>query len=332
MFKKHIDKIGRVTLFFANRKLFTCKSLCYFREKRKFGKIYAERFDENFTPDKIKYIIEYRFCKRIGYDLDMDNPKSFNEKIKWLKFNYHNPLVTKCADKYRAREYIADKIGPEYLVDLHGVYDNADEIDFEKLPDQFVLKVNWGCKQNIICRSKKNLDIKYVREKLRKWMMPSENHYFWEFEWGYKDIKPKIICEKYMPEISDGTAEFEFFCFNGEPKWIMVRGFDKRGRPIADDFDINFKRLPFTRKRTHAKGCSAGPVSKPRELKKMLELCRVLSAPFPLVRINIYRLKHGLKIGELTFTPGDGKDKFKPQEWDFKIGEWLKLPEKRVAE
>ncbi|MCL1892107.1 MAG: glycosyl transferase [Alphaproteobacteria bacterium] len=290
----------------------------------KYIRLRARRIDENLPEKDIRFILGYRFRRAHGYDLNLDNPRSYSEKIQWLKFYYHDSLITLCADKYRAREYIADAVGPQYLVDLIGVYRSADEIDFDKLPEQFVLKVNWGCKQNIICRSKKDLDVAKAREKLRKWTRPAANIYFRGFEWGYKNIVPRIICEKYIPEMDKGGTEYEFFCFNGKPVWIMLRGFDEQGRHISDEFDLNFKRMPFKKNM----GRSTGDIKKPKEFKEMLELCKKLAEPFPLVRINIIKLKTGLKIGELTFTPGSGLLKFHPEEWDFKLGEMLKLPDK----
>jgi len=323
-FRKSSDQCGRMTVYFGNKKLFSYKGLRYLLELLRYMKLRKQRTDQYLSPEKTRRITEYRFCRAHGYDLNLDKPRSYSEKIQWLKLYYHNPLITLCADKYRVREYIADVVGEQYLVDLLGVYQSAEEIDFDKLPDKFVLKVNWGCKQNIICRSKKGLDIEKAREKLREWMQPSRNRYFKGFEWGYKDIKPKIICEKYIPEIDKGGTEYEFFCFNGKPVWVLLRGFDEKGRQVSDEFDLDFKRMPFKKNSRR----SQGDIKKPRQFNEMLELCEKLAAPFPLVRINILKLKSELKIGELTFTPGSGLLKFHPKEWDFKLGEMLRLPEK----
>ena len=145
-----------------------------------------------FREEKIKK----QFKEALGYELNLENPKTYNEKLQWLKLYYHNPLMTKCADKYLAREYIKEKIGEEYLVPLIGVWDKVEDIDFNSLPKQFVLKVNWGSGQNIIVKDKSKLNIEETKNKLNGWLKPFSNHYYYSYEWQYKDIEPKIICEK----------------------------------------------------------------------------------------------------------------------------------------
>ena len=268
----------------------------------------------------IRFFLEYKFRKNMGIEIDLDNPKTFNEKIEWLKFNYHNPLLTKCADKVMAREYIKDTVGEKYLVESLGAWDSADDIDFDALPEQFVLKVNHGCKQNIIHRSGP-VDVKKYRRKLNMWLSPNRNHYFQSFEWQYKNIKPKILGETYVKEMDDSTGEYEFFCLSGNPEFILLRDY-ARGRRNLNYLDKDYKKMPFYRRYKNSDNIPP----KPKELKEMLSICKKLAKPFPLVRINIIKTSDGLKVNELTFTPGNGYDAFVPNKYDLYFGKMIKLP------
>ena len=170
-------------------------------------------------------IIKKQFKEALGYELNLENPKTFNEKIQWLKLYYHNPLITKCADKFKVRDYIKEKIGEEYLIPLIGVWDKVEDIDFASLPEQFVLKVNWGSGMNIIVKDKSKLDIEDTKKKLKKWINPFSNHYYYSFEYSYKHIEPKIICEKYIEQVDGDLFDYKLTCFNSKVIYIEVHAF-----------------------------------------------------------------------------------------------------------
>ncbi len=308
---------GYRKLYFFNRKVLSYKVPC------KYRRLYKRRFENNLTGEEIKYILEVQFETMLGYKLNLDKPKTFNEKIQWLKFYYRDPLMTKCADKVEVRNYIKDTIGEQYLIPCLGVYNSPEEIDFNKLPNRFVLKVNWGCKQNIIVKDKLRLDIKDAKQKLKKWMSPRSNNYYRYFEWQYKNIKPKIICEKYI--VGDKyLKDYKFHCCNGIFKRLLVIGaIDEKNR-FCNFYDKNLNLLNLK---------NGGTIKQDEKVNlnnynKMVELAEKLAKPFPLCRVDFYEDKNkDIYLGELTFTPGNGTDIFEPFEWDYKLGNDLILPE-----
>lgn len=317
--KKHFPN-GRRHIYFMGVKIFS-----YQKHLTGFDAVYAKRF-EGLTDKEIKYCLQELFQRFAGYKLNLDNPQTFNEKLQWLKLYHHrhpNPLMTKCADKVGVRDYIAEKIGAEYLVPCLGVWDNPDDIDFDKLPDRFVLKVNWGSGQNIIVKDKSKLDIANAREKLRQWMKPESNHYFAFFEWCYKDIKPKIIAEKFL-DFGTDLLDYKIMCYNGQPKNLFVCSERFSGLKVTF-FDLNWKRLPFTR----LYPASLVKIEKPQFFDKMLEISKILAKDFPFVRVDFFCVNNKLYVGELTFFPGAGHEKFEPNEWDKKLGDLLVLPRKK---
>lgn len=267
---------------------------------------------------KIKYFIS------MGKSLNLDNPKSFNEKLQWLKLNDRNPKYTKMVDKYQVREYISKKLGDEYLIPLLGIYDSYDEINFGSLPDQFVLKPNHTSGDIFICKNKSKIDYKELKKIVNKWL---KREYYWlGREWPYKNIKPKILCEKYM--VDDSTKDlidYKFMCFNGEPKCLFV-GLDRHSKSgiKVDFYDMDWNLMPF--KRHHPNSGKLLP--KPKTFNKMVEFAKILSKDIPFVRVDFYEVNGKLYFGELTFYPGAGFEKFYPEEYDYVLGSWLQLPEK----
>jgi len=274
----------------------------------------------NWLPDTVYLKIMFR--AKCSYSLDLKNPKTFNEKLQWLKLYNRNPLYTWLADKYEVRKFIAEKIGDEYLIPLLGVWDSVDEIDFEKLPNQFVLKCNHDSGSVIICNDKNNFNVEKTKEKLRKNL--KRNYYWLGREYPYKNIKPRIICEKYMVDES-GTElkDYKFFCFNGEPKIIQVN----YNRSI--DHRLNFYDTKFNYVHIQLKPHLTNPnklIDKPSNLDKMLILAKTLSKDYPFVRVDFYSINDKVYFGELTFTPNSGYKEFKPAEFNFEMGSWLELP------
>lgn len=268
-----------------------------------------------------KKIIEKQFENRVGYKPVIENPKSFNEKIQWYKLYYRDSLMTQCADKWAVRKYVTKIIGEKYLIPILGVYNSVDDINFDELPNQFVLKVNHGSSQNIICKDKSKLNIENAKSQLSIWMKPESNLYNISYEWCYKNIKPKIICESLINISNNDLLDYKFFCFNGKVKIILVCS--ERSQELKTNFfDTNWNELPFTR--FHLKNKKI--ISKPNRLKEMISISQKLSDKFPFVRIDLYEINKKIYFGEMTFYPGNGTEPFTPVEWDYKIGNFLRLP------
>ena len=267
-------------------------------------------------------VIRKRFKKRLGREVDLENPVKFNDKLQWLKLNWYDPIATKCADKYEVREIIKEKIGEEYLNELIAVYESVNEIDIDKLPDKFVLKGTHGSGFNIICNDKSKMNWKEEFKKMRRWLRT--NYYLQNREWVYKDQKPRIICEKYL-ELEDGNPpnDYKIYCFNGEPKIISVDS----GRFISQiknfyDLDWNYIELSINNKANNSEKLDAKPIC----FEHMLQLSRILSKGFPHVRVDFYIIKDKIIFGELTFFHASGMGPFKPEEFEITMGNWLELP------
>lgn len=280
------------------------------------------------TEDKKKEILKEHFLKRVGYELNLDDPKSFNEKIMWSKLYYQNPLITKCCDKFAVKEYVTEVIGEQYTVPNLAVWDNPDQIDFDSLPEQFALKVNWSSGYNIICHDKANLDIEETKRKLKLWMQPDRNAYYQFFNWGFKHMKPVVYAEQYLEQINGQVYDYKFFTFHGKVQMMFIAT-DRKDSLTHDFFDRDFNPLPFSYGGIpHAKPLPP----KPKHFEKMIELAEKLAEPFPFVRVDFYELGDEIKLGEMTFYPGGGILPFDPVEWDYKIGEWYQLPEKMITD
>lgn len=296
------------------------------RRLTRFEKIlYFTRFSGTLSEEDQRYYLDCCYKEKFGNTINWENPQSFNEKLQWLKLYYHNPLLTQCADKVAVRDYIAQRIGEEYLVPSLGVYSSPDEIDFDALPNRFVLKVNWGSGQNIICKDKSTLDIEETKKKLQQWMEPESNLYFAHLEWVYKNIQPKIICEQYIEQFDKNLLDYKFICFNGQPYfvWIDTDRFIEHKRIF---YDLNWNRQPFGLQypidnRTYPK---------PDNLDLMVRFAQKLSEGFPHARVDFYNLNGKIYFGEMTFYSGAGYELFAPPEWDLKFGQMLQLPEKWV--
>lgn len=264
--------------------------------------------------------IKNDFKKSLGYQLNLEDPRTFNEKLQWLKVNYRNPIMTICADKFAVRELIKGKIGAEYLNDLYGVYDSVEEIDLDKLPNKLVFKPNHSSGRVIICTDKNKLDWQKEKKKMKFWL--KENYYYQGGEWCYKNIKPKIICEKLLNE---DIIDYKFMCFNGEPRCSVVC-LERQIELKINFYDLDWNRLPFKRKSPNA----YYDIPKPVNYDKMLEFSRVLSKDFPFVRVDFYEVDNKLYFGELTFFPGNGHKFFEPYSYDELLGTWIELPEYRA--
>lgn len=275
-----------------------------------------------FIPDKLMLKLQYRI--KTGRKLNLKTPNRYNEKLQWYKLYYRDPLMTKCADKYRVREYVASKGFKDILVPLYSVYDNANQIKFNQLPDEFVLKANngSGSHANILCSDKSSLNINDTIETLNYWI--SKGTVRAGREWSYYNIKPKIICEKYLKSNSEhGLIDYKFYCFDGEPAYIKVAiDTAKDGGPKNGIFNLDFEQLPFCRKEVEK---ITEKIKKPKNFNRMIEIARKLSEDFPHVRVDLYNIEGNIYFGELTFYDTSGYQIFVPDEFDLILGDLFKL-------
>ncbi|EEU12130.1 glycosyl transferase [Anaerococcus vaginalis] len=275
-----------------------------------------------------KKFIEKMFKATMDYPLNLENPKSFNEKLQWLKLYDRNPLYTKLVDKYKVREYISEKIGEDYLIPLLGVWDDPEEIDFDSLPNKFVLKCNHNSGLGMcICTDKSKIDIKKVKNELKSGL--AQNYYLNGREWPYKNVSRKIICEKYMTdETGKNLRDYKFYCFDGKPKIVGIyqdRNSDKE--TTGDFFDMNFEWVDLRFGMPNA----LNKPQKPQKFQEMIKIAEILSEGMPEVRVDLYISNNKIYFGELTFFDGGGFDKIEPLEWDYKLGSWIKLPKKMLS-
>ena len=262
------------------------------------------------------------YYHRTGKILDYSNPKDFNEKLMWLTRYWQHPLVAQCADKYRVRKYVESCGLNQILVPLYGVWDRVEDIDFDSLPNQFVLKCTHGCGYNVICKNKLHLDLEDTRQKLNTWMKEDYGRLF--FEHHYSFIQPKIICEKFLPSISVSVTDYKIHCINGEPICFFVctdRDNNHGGHVTYASYSTDWEKLDWLKKEP------SEILPKPECLKMMVEYAKILSKPFPYVRVDFYEIERCVIFGEMTFTPyGNILDYYKDAVI-VEFGKKLKLPQ-----
>ena len=273
----------------------------------------------NYLNDEEYLKRRYKAC--IGKDLDIDNPCSFNEKMQWIKLYDRNPLYTKLVDKYEAKKIVSEMIGDEYIIPNLGVWDNVLDIDWEALPKQFVIKATHDSGGVVICKDKNTFDIKAAIKKLNKSL--KHDYYLENREWPYKNVKRRIIAEKYMQDDNnDVLIDYKLMCFSGKVKctFVCTDRFSKEGLKVTF-FDNNWERLPFERHYPSSKAL----IPQPKHLSKMIELAEVLSKDIPFVRVDFYEINGNIYFGEMTFFPGSGFEEFTPIEWDYTLGSWINI-------
>lgn len=279
-------------------------------------------FRLNFLfPDKM--YLKIIFWTQMNYKLDLYHPKTFNEKLQWLKIYNRKSEYTSMVDKYAVKEYVAKIIGEEYIIPTFGVWDSPDEIDFGKLPRKFVLKTTNGGGSDgvIVCTDKSKLDLSSVRKKMKKAL--KLNIYSLYREWPYKNVKHRIIAE-YLLEVDGDTNidDYKLFCFNGTVKLFKI-DFDRHTMHKANYYDPKLNLLDL-----QEDVCPPDynrPIKMPTNINKMIELAEVLSKDVPFVRIDFYNINGKIYFGEITFFPAGGLGTFTPREWDIKLGEYIKL-------
>ena len=274
----------------------------------------------NWINDETYLKLCYRgvFSKK----LNLENPQTFNEKLQWLKLYDRKPEYTTMVDKYAVKKYVADKIGEEYIIPTLGVWNNFDDIDFDKLPNQFVLKCTHDSGGLVICKDKSKLDIKAAREKINKSL--KRNFYYLGREWPYKDVPPRIIAEKYMENRdTKDLRDYKFFCFDGVPQVLFIAT-DRQSEGEEtkfDFFDMDFKHLDLINGHPN----SNISIDCPNNFDKMKYLARILSKGIPQLRVDFYEINGRTYFSELTFSHWSGMVPFEPEEWDYKLGQWIKL-------
>ena len=277
-----------------------------------------------FTNDKLYLQLIYR--ARFGKKLNLDNPETYNEKLQWLKLYNRCSEYTTMVDKYAVKDYVANIIGDEYIIPTIGVWDSVEDIDFNSLPQQFVLKVTHDSGGLVICKDKSKLDIEKAKQKLRKALL--KDYYIPSREWPYKDVPHKIIAEKYMEDETGELRDFKFFCFDGRVKamFIATDRSNLNEETKFDFFDENFNHLPFTNGHPN----SNKTIEKPKNFELMKELGSKLSKGIPHARIDFYDINGKIYFGEITFFHWSGMKPFVPEKWDYIFDSWIELPSKDV--
>ena len=273
--------------------------------------------------------LSYRFRRKLGYSMDWKDPKTFNQKLQWLKVYDRKPIYTTMVDKYEAKKYVADLIGEEYIIPTLGVWDSFDDIDFDKLPQQFVLKCTHDSGGLAIVRDKAKFDKEAARKQFQ--IALKRNPYPVTREWPYKNVKPRILAEAYMEDetATVGLTDYKFFCYNGVPKMLYAsQGLEDHATARISFFDLEGKRMPFWRSDYRP---MEGDLILPENFSQMMEKAQVLAKEVdcPFVRIDLYSIKGETKFSEITFSPCSGMVPFEPQEWDEKLGSWIELPAKK---
>lgn len=279
-----------------------------------------ERFAP-IIPDILYLHIKYYL--RMGKRLNMKHPRTFNEKLQWLKQYGRRPIDTTFSDKYAAKALVSSLIGEKYVIPLLGVWDDFDEIDFAKLPERFVLKCTHDSGGVVICKDKNNFDLKVAKRIINRGL--KHNFYIYSREKVYKDIPRRIIAEEYREDsTTKELRDYKFFCFDGVPKAIYIASDrQKDGEETKFDFfDMNFNHLPFTNGHPNAEILP----EKPFCFDEMKSLAAKLSTGIPHVRVDFYEVDKHVYFGEMTYSHFAGMTPFEPEEWDYKFGEWIKLP------
>lgn len=273
-----------------------------------------------FVSDKtyLKLIYYTKFDKK----LNLKNPKTFNEKLQWLKLYKRNDLYTTMVDKYEVKTYAGSKIGEKYIIPTIGVYDKWEEIDFKKLPNKFVMKCTHDSGGVVICTNKKKLNIDYSKELINGNL--EKSFYKLGREWPYKNVKPRIIIEEF---IGQDLTDYRFYCFNGKVKYIYEyenKASEDSCKPhptYCNVYDENWKLQEF--KNSYDR--TPYETKKPKKLAKMIEIAEELSKGIPFIRVDLYNINEKIYFGELTFYPGSGFSKFFPEKYDYILGDLIDL-------
>ena len=276
--------------------------------------------------DKLYLKILYKY--RIGKKLNIENPRTYNEKLQWLKLYDRKKTYSKMVDKYEVKEYVKNIIGEKYIIPSLGIYDSFDEINFNELPKQFVMKCTHDSGGLVIVKNKEELDFVKAKEKIEASL--KNNYYKHGREWPYKNVKPRILVEQYMEDKNDKELrDYKLFCFNGKYKLMFIASNRQgKGETYFDFFDKDFNHLPFTNGHPN----SPKTPHKPQKYGEMIKLAEKLSKNIPQVRVDFYEVNGKIYFGEITFFHWSGLTPFVPEEWDRKLGDLIELPKTKKIE
>lgn len=274
-----------------------------------------------FLPDKI--FLKLIFWVRTGKRLNLKNPHTYNEKLQWLKLYDRKDKYTTMVDKYEVKKYVSEIIGEKYVVPLLGVWDSVEDIEFDKLPEKFVLKATHNSGGIVICRNKTSLDIETVKNKLSTVL--KKNYFFYLREWPYKNVKPRIIAEKLMENSKQkentNLNVYKIFCFDGKPEIIQTIQNDKTPDETIDYFDVSWNLLDLKQSFPNSKT----PLGKPSTLEEMLSLAAKLSKGVAFLRVDFYDVNEEIYFSEFTFYSDSGMANFYPENWNCRLGELINI-------
>lgn len=286
-----------------------------------------KRYISNHIPDK--QYLKLRYKRTFGKKLNLDNPQTFNEKLQWLKLYDRRPEYTIMVDKYAVKKYVADKIGEEYIIPTLGVWDNPDDIDFDALPNRFVLKCNHNSGLGMcICKDKSKLDIKKVKSELKKGL--AQDYYLTGREWPYKNVPRKIIAEEYIEDKGKAVPEdYKVYCINGKPLYIVVfhNRFNDSEELSETVYNTSWQPQHISLDEHFKVSDIVEPV--PKCLDKMIEFAEMLSTNMSQSRIDFYVVNNRLYFGEITLYTASGFQKMIPESLDYELGKLIKLPDKK---
>lgn len=284
-----------------------------------FGKFLMNHFPRIMSD---RYYIKVAWKKYMGYPLDLDHPRTFNEKLQWLKLYDRNPLYPKLVDKIAAKQWVAGKIGDRYVIPTLAIYDRVDQIDLDKLPERFVLKCNHDCGSVVVCKDKTSFDLEAAKDRLDAAL--KQNYYWDSREWPYKGVKPRILVEPYLEDESGELRDYKVYAFNGKCDYVMLCFDRAKGETKFFYFDRDW----HLQKRLSNHGLQYGDtvhVETPRDLALIFEFAEILSSGFPFVRVDFYETDRQLFFGEMTFYPSAGFDGKRTRDLEDYLNEQLKI-------
>lgn len=271
--------------------------------------------DETFLKWKY-YTVFHRFP-------NLKNPQTYNEKLQWLKLHDRHPEYGQMVDKAEAKKYVSQIIGEQYIIPTLGIYETFSDINFNKLPNQFVIKCTHDSGGVVICKDKHSFDIEKARKKIEYGL--GKTNFWGTREYPYKYVHPRIIIEQYMEDESGyELKDYKIHCFNGEPQFILVASGRHQDDIRFNFYDLDWNLMPF--EKSHKRMDSEITIPRPKNLGEMISLARKLSSNIPHLRVDFYDVRDTIYFGELTFFPASGMGKFNPEEWDYKVGKLLTLP------
>jgi len=292
--------------------------------KRKYYQILTKYLQNK--PNKVEEYLKSSYYLKNEKHLNIENPKEISEKIQWLKLNLYTEAYKDYVDKYEVRSHIKKVLGPEYLVDIIGVYDNVDDIDFESLPNKFVMKGTHGSGYNVIVEDKASLDWQKTKRELNKYL--SLNYYDKYKELIYKDIKPRILVEHFLDQLSDAAiVDYKFLCFHGEPKYIYAKA-EEDGIRKRSYYDMGWNKIELPSEKPNY---LRRALDKPENFDEMVETARKLAKDFIFIRVDLYSIQGEIYFGELTFFPKSGMKRVMSEPLNQIMGDLIQLPNEARA-